>query len=877
VAGLPARRRRAHDGTRATRHGNARAGRQPCKNRFLVSQIEPQHTDRTVDVETPAGAGNGADDYGADKIKVLEGLEAVRKRPAMYIGSTGPAGLHHLVYEVVDNSIDEALAGFCDQVNVTIHSDNSVTVVDNGRGIPVDMHETGKSAAEVVLTVLHAGGKFENDAYKVSGGLHGVGVSVVNALSETLELEIWRDSQVYQQSYERGKPTTDLLVTGTTKRRGTKIRFRPDLQVFETIEFSFDTLANRLRELAFLNGGVTITLDDEREAGKSHRFHYEGGIREFVSHLNKNRAVVNDQPIFMQGQKDRIDVEIALQWNDGYAEAVYSFANNINTHEGGTHMSGFRAALTRTINAYASSNNLARDLKESISGDDIREGLVAIISVKIPQPQFEGQTKTKLGNTEVKGIVETIVNDRFGAYLEENPVVARRVISKAVDAARAREAARKARDLVRRKGALDSSTLPGKLADCQERDPALSEIYIVEGESAGGSAKQGRDRRFQAILPIKGKILNVEKARFDKMLSSEEIRTMIAALGCGIGHEDFDISKLRYHRVIIMTDADVDGSHIRTLLLTFFYRQMPQLIDKGYVYIAQPPLYRAKRGKGETYIKDDRDLESYLIRRAAEARTVTVAGRSVVGDELVRLMHRLIGYGKYMQVVERRGHPRDIVEKLLAREVRDKSLFADRKQLEAFGEAIAAPGRTVAIHADEEHNLFELHIEDRASGYPRRHTLTADLVSTGEYRTLSNSYRDVAEFLTSPYVVATTTAAASETVEQDVDGEPPVETRPATRAKTESVTLDSVDALVEYFIAAGKKGVAINRYKGLGEMNPDQLWETTMKPEERTLLQVKAEDHAEADLMFTTLMGDQVEPRRKFIEDNALDVKNLDV
>ena len=842
-----------------------------------MSQIEPPHDEQLTGVDIPHVATT-TEEYGADKIKVLEGLEAVRKRPAMYIGSTGPSGLHHLVYEVVDNSIDEALAGFCDQVNVTIHSDNSVTVIDNGRGIPVDMHETGKSAAEVVLTVLHAGGKFENDAYKVSGGLHGVGVSVVNALSETLDLEIWRDGQVYQQSYERGKPTTDLVGTGTTKRRGTKIRFKPDAQVFETIEFSFDTLANRLRELAFLNGGVTITLDDEREAGKSHKFHYEGGIREFVSHLNKNKAVVNDQPIFMQGQKDRIDVEIALQWNDGYAEAVYSFANNINTHEGGTHMSGFRAALTRTINAYAGGNNLAKDLKESISGDDIREGLVAIISVKIPQPQFEGQTKTKLGNTEVKGIVETIVNDRFGAYLEENPAVARKVISKAVDAARAREAARKARDLVRRKGALDSSTLPGKLADCQERDPALSEIYIVEGESAGGSAKQGRDRRFQAILPIKGKILNVEKARFDKMLSSEEIRTMIAALGCGIGHDDFDITKLRYHRVIIMTDADVDGSHIRTLLLTFFYRQMPQLIDHGYVYIAQPPLYRAKRGKGETYIKDDRELESYLIRRASEARTVTVAGRTtVLGDELVKLLHRLIGYGKYIQVVERRGHPRDIVEKLLAREVRDKSLFADCSQLEAFAETIAARGRTIGIVADEEHNLFQLHIEDRASGYPRRHTLTADLLSTGEYRTLANSYRDVAEYLSGPYVVATSAAPARDAGDQEGEAEPAAETPAAGRPRAEPVTLDSVDALVEYFIAAGKKGVAINRYKGLGEMNPDQLWETTMKPEERTLLQVKAEDHAEADLMFTTLMGDQVEPRRKFIEDNALDVKNLDV
>jgi DNA gyrase subunit B len=879
-----------------------------------MSQFEPQNDEerQAADAEaplqqTPSHSGNGndaapeRDEYGADKIKVLEGLEAVRKRPAMYIGSTGAPGLHHLVYEVVDNSIDEALAGYCDQINVTLHIDNTVTVVDNGRGIPVDQHVSGRSAAEVVMTVLHAGGKFDNDSYKVSGGLHGVGVSVVNALSETLQLEIWRNGQVYTQSYERGTPGADLEVTGTTKKRGTKITFKPDAQIFETIEFSFDTLAQRLRELAFLNGGVTITIDDERD-GKSHKFLYEGGINSFVRYLNQNKAVVNDKPIYMHGEKDGIDVEMALQWNDGYTEIVYSFANNINTHEGGTHLSGFRSALTRTINFYATRNNLVKDLKDaSISGDDIREGLTAVISVKIPRPQFEGQTKTKLGNTEVKGIVEAILNDKLGAHLEETPAVAKRIINKAVDAARAREAARKARDLVRRKGALDSSSLPGKLADCQERDPALSELYIVEGESAGGSAKQGRDRRFQAILPIKGKILNVEKARFDKMLSSDEIKTMIAALGCGIGEEDFDATKLRYHRIIIMTDADVDGSHIRTLLLTFFYRQMRLLVDSGYVYIAQPPLFRAKRGRSEFFIRDEREMEKWLIRRAAESRVLVLSdGTEFSGDDLEARLEQLMNFRKYLQIVERRGPPRDVVLELLDREARDKTFFADRERVQALADALNTPSRTACVQPDEEHQAHSLVVEDRGSGYPRHHRIDLDFVTTSEFRTLAASYQDVKGVRGKMTVRTLSTsqgtdgdqsgatahatgiggAPLDEATKLAAESKPPDASsmpKGVGKGKDADVRVETLDELVEFFVAAGKKGFDINRYKGLGEMNPDTLWETTMDPEKRTLLQVKAEDHTEADLMFTTLMGDQVEPRRKFIEDNALDVKNLDI
>ncbi len=865
-----------------------------------MSQTEPPENQAGLG-GADGNASNGNADYGAESIKVLEGLEAVRKRPAMYIGSTGPAGLHHLVYEIVDNSIDEALAGYCTEVNVTIHLDNSVTVIDNGRGIPTDMHESGRPAAEIALTVLHAGGKFDNSSYKVSGGLHGVGVSVVNALSERLELEIWRNHRTHQQSYERGKPINDLVVTGTTQRRGTKVTFKPDAQIFETTDYSFDTLAQRLRELAFLNAGLIVTLEDERDSGKNHRFHYDGGIMSFVEHLNKNKGVINEKVVFMHGVRDGIDAEIALQWNDSYNPVEFSFANNINTHEGGTHLSGFRAALTRTVNAYANANNLVRDLKDAtISGDDIREGMTAVISVKIPNPQFEGQTKTKLGNTEVKGIVEAIVNDKLGAFLEENPAIAKKIVQKTVDAARARDAARKARDLVRRKGALDGLSLPGKLADCQERDPAQAEIYIVEGESAGGSAKQGRDRRFQAILPIKGKILNVERARLDRMLSSDEIKTMIAALGCGIGTDDFDIDKLRYHRVIIMTDADVDGSHIRTLLLTFFYRQMPMLVDRGHIYIAQPPLFRAKRGKSETFIKDERALETFLVHRAVESRAVRSAdGVEYVGADLEKLLHGIIAYRNVLSTVERRGHARDVVEALLDRSARDRGFFEQQEGLQGLADQVTTPARDVTLERDEEHNTWNLRIDDRATGYSRLDKIGYEFVTGGEYRTLAASYADIKEVVRAMRkapvevrVLAGGKAEEAEDVELADEGltadekdalgaigvapappAPPAQPAP----KGGPVAIRSIDEFIEHFIALGRKGVAINRYKGLGEMNPETLWSTTMNPEIRSLLQVRAEDHTEADSMFTTLMGDQVEPRRKFIEDNALDVKNLDI
>jgi DNA gyrase subunit B len=792
-----------------------------------------------------------AGEYGAEAIRVLEGLEAVRVRPAMYIGSTGESGLHHLVYEVVDNSVDEALAGYCSEINVTIHIDNSVTVVDNGRGIPVGPHPTvsGMDAAEVVLTKLHAGGKFDKKSYKVSGGLHGVGVSVVNALSEDLEVEIWRDKKVYRQSYKRGAPQGPLENVGITDKRGTKIRFKPDGEIFETTSFSFDTLSQRLRELSFLNRGILIVLEDERD-GKKNRFQYEGGIASFVEHLNRNKETLHPRPILIEGVREGVQVEIALQWNDGYAENIYSFANNINTHDGGTHLVGFKSALTRSLNNYATSSGLGKDMAEALQGEDAREGLAAVISVKVPNPQFEGQTKGKLGNSEVKGIVESLMGEKLSAFLQETPPVAKRIVFKVLEAARAREAARKARDLTRRKGALDGAGLPGKLAECQERNPELSELYLVEGDSAGGSAKQGRDRQFQAILPLRGKILNVEKARLDKTLASEEIRNIITALGTGVGADDFDVTKLRYHRIIIMCDADVDGSHIRTLLLTFFYRQMKELIERGHLYIAQPPLYKAKVGKAERYLKDDHELNAFLMERAVEKRKVRLAaGQEIEGARLIRLLDRMVGYSKLLAMVEKKGTPRALVELLLKGQVKDAEAFTDMPRLQELIKPLRATGADVVLEKDEEHGVFEIVLQVGTNGQTREARVGEAFVSSPEYKALYSAYEEFRDLDQPPLVV--------------VDGgETPVANR---------------EALLSLFLAEGQRGVSIQRYKGLGEMNAEQLWESTMDPATRRLLQVRLEDEEVAENIFTTLMGDAVEPRRLFIEENALNVRNLDI
>lgn len=798
-------------------------------------------------------------EYDASSITALEGRDAVRKRPAMYIGSTSEIGLHHLVYEVVDNSVDEALAGFCDTIEVTIHVDDSITVVDNGRGIPTDIHKQfGHSAAEVVLTVLHAGGKFDSNSYKVSGGLHGVGVSCVNFLSEWLKLEIWRDGKTHEMDFAGGITVNPLKQTGKTTRRGTKITFKPDATIFETTSYSFEKLSERLREKAFLNKGIRIFIKDEREeTEKSHEFYYKGGIAEFVKHLNKNKSPLHDEPLYFEQISDELSIEISMQYNDSYDEKIFSFANNINTVDGGTHMSGFRGAITRTINAYAESSGLLKNSKTVLTGDDVREGLVAVISVKIPQPQFEGQTKGKL-NSPVKGPVESFLNEKLGEFFEQNPLVAKKIVGKAVDAARARDAARKAREIVR-KSALGTSTLPGKLADCQEKDPTLSEVYLVEGDSAGGSAKQGRDRKNQAVLPLKGKILNVEKARFDKMLGHGEIKALITCLGTGIGKDDFDVSKLRYHKICLMTDADVDGSHIRTLLLTFFYRQMPELIENGYIYIAQPPLYKVKRGKKEEYIKDEKSMFRYMMRQATNEAQISADGKIVEGRELSKALEQTVEYKNYFErFVRRMGSDDKLLNAIVSgfagkdgvlaqNNIKLRKVFEQEDLMAQIEGKIAAAGFKTELMSDEEHGLSEIEIT-----YPNGTTFIFDwnMASYVEFQKIVELSTILNRNFPSPFMM----------------GE-----------NGNSEEINSREELLEKIMNAAKKDLTIQRYKGLGEMNPEQLWETTMDPEKRTLLQVKIEDAIETDQIFTVLMGDQVEPRRKFIEDNALDVKNLDV
>jgi DNA gyrase subunit B len=857
------------------------------------------------------GGGNG--DYTADSIKVLGGMEAVRKRPAMYIGSTGDLGLHHLVYEVVDNSVDEALAGFATKIEVTIHIDNSITVTDDGRGIPVDdMDIDGEkiSAAQVVMTTLHAGGKFDSSTYKVSGGLHGVGVSCVNALSEELDLEIWRDGATWEQTYSKGEPTSKMKKVGAAKKRGTKVHFLADKTIFTTTEYNYDTLAQRLRELAFLNKGLIITLTDERSTdqksgeAKHAEFKYNGGIAEFIKHLNRGKQVLHDKPIYMEAERGGVTMEIGLQYNDGYSESVFSFANNINTVDGGTHLSGFRMALTRTINYAGQQMGLFKDVKENLTGDDVREGLVAVISVKLPQPQFEGQTKGKL-NSDIAGVVQAFVNERLGAFFEQNSTVARKIINKAIDAARAREAARKARDLTRRKGALDSGGLPGKLADCSERDPNRCELFLVEGESAGGTAKQGRDRRFQAILPLKGKILNVEKARYDKMLAHEEIRAMITALGTGIAKDDFDPTKVRYGKIILMTDADVDGSHIRTLLLTFFFRHMQELIKRNNVFIAQPPLYSIKKGKSIQYIKDDDAFDKVMLKRAADGLIVRYGegAAKLEGANLTRFMGVLKEYLNFFDKVNKRLRDEAVTE-LLPR--LDLSKHADfegdkkdpPKKIERLERELKRlqkdrKFKEVESRFDEEHNLWEVRFVNSQGS---EHVINWELVSSAESRQLISKFKQIEPYLEPPFVVEAVAKSAASSNGEEADEEPAAEpaedgstakksakgkadsAKPAAkRALPEPVEKATARELFDYVKKEGSRGYDVQRYKGLGEMTAPQLWETTMDPERRTLLSVKLEDIAECETIFTTLMGEDVESRRKFIEENALDVKNLDI
>ena len=855
------------------------------------------------------GANGSNGDYTAESIKVLGGMEAVRKRPAMYIGSTGEMGLHHLEYEVVDNSVDEALAGHADKIDVTVHIDNSITVVDNGRGIPVDVMEVDGEkvpAAQVVMTKLHAGGKFDSSTYKASGGLHGVGVSCVNALSEELNLEIWRDGFTWEQTYSKGEPTSKLKKTGAVKQKlGTKVHFLPDRSIFTATEYNFDTLSQRLRELAFLNKGLLITLTDERATdsktgeAKAVEFKYNGGIAEFIKHLNRGKSVLHDKPIYMEAERDGVAMEIGIQYNDGYSESVFSFANNINTVDGGTHLSGFRTSLTRTINYAGQQMGLFKDVKENLSGDDVREGLVAVISVKLPQPQFEGQTKGKL-NSDIAGVVQAFVNERLGAYLEQNPTVARKIINKAIDAARAREAARKARDLTRRKGALDGGGLPGKLADCSERQPERCELFLVEGESAGGTAKQGRDRRFQAILPLKGKILNVEKARYDKMLAHEEIRAMITALGTGISKEDFDPAKLRYGKIILMTDADVDGSHIRTLLLTFFFRHMQELIKRGNVFIAQPPLFSIKKGKSQQYIKDEREFVKVMVKRAAEGMSVRYGegAAKLEGSALAKFITVLNEYLGFYDKVNKRLRAEQVTDVLPKLDLSKRADFegdkkTQPKKIEKIEKELKKlqkelQFKEVESRFDEAHNLWEVRYVNSQGA---EHLINWELASTPEYRQMLSKFKQIESYMEPPFVVETmgkSSASGNGAGAEEAGGEgaenPDGEAsqkkaaKPvAKKAVKEEVEKTTARELFAYVLGEGKKEFSVQRYKGLGEMTAPQLWETTMDPERRTLLSVKLEDIAECETIFTTLMGEDVEARRKFIEENALDVKNLDI
>jgi DNA gyrase subunit B len=802
--------------------------------------------------------------YDESSIDVLEGLEPVRLRPSMYIGNVDVAGLHHLVYEVVDNSIDEAMAGYCNTVNVLVHSDGSVSVEDNGRGIPVGIHKTEKvPAVEVVLTKLHAGGKFDNDSYKVSGGLHGVGVSVVNALSAELTVEIYQNGKIFHQTYSRGLKTSELTVIGTSEKRGTYIRFKPDASIFNTVEFNFDTLCRRMRELAFLNKGVRILIEDERIDDKK-EFCYDGGIVSFVEYLNRHHSPLHE-PVFIDGERNDVQIELAIQYNSTYAEKIFSFANNINTVEGGFHLIGFKSALTRTLNQYAANGVIPKNLQAKISGEDVREGLTAVISVRIKNPQFEGQTKTKLGNSEVKGLVESLVNEKLGSFLEENPTVAKKIMAKAVDAARARDAAKRARELARKQGTFVDASLPGKLAECQETDPRQRELFLVEGDSAGGSAKQGRDRKFQAILPLKGKILNVEKARFDKILSSEEIKNIITALGTGAGGEDYDIDKIRYHKVIIMTDADVDGSHIRTLLLTFFYRQMAEIVDRGYLYIAQPPLLRVGKGKSEIYLKDENELNAYFLKRISERKIIQPAGDNgtLQGQSLYDFVSDLAEYFKLMDRLTQRGIPQDLAELLMREGVSKTEFLRDRDKMERLREGLAGIGYEMSsLSWREEKQVFEM----LATAPPKKDVIEADLggerqvIKIRKGLVMSKNYQKalllnekLAQYDFPPFSVSSKDNAEA------------------------GITLESKKELLKHILEESKKGLSIQRYKGLGEMNPDQLWRTTMDPKRRNLLQVNVEDAVEADAIFTVLMGDEVEPRRDFIQNHALEVSVLDI